>query len=265
MISLTFTKKLATTIAGTVCLALSGAAMAEASTFTRTSPVGGVVPTGVTPVGGIVLDLIGTNDVRVTSQLAASQLFVGFFSGNPGTIGSQSGFGASVTSALGGGLKRAAIRITLADGDTAAGNFDFNDNSLLVNGLNFGNFSNVNAENTNGVGDSTALGFSGGGFRNNQLDTGWFSVLDAALLGSFYSSLLSTQQVVYQLNDADPGENFFDFTQGVDGSLINVGTGPVVQPPTAIPTPALLPGLIGLGWSALRKRKSDSAKDTTEA
>lgn len=33
---------------------------------------------------------------------------------------------------------------------------------------------------------------------------------------------------------------------------------------TAIPTPALLPGLIGLGVAALRKRKAEAAKQTSE-
>src|SRR4051812_14081315 len=55
------------------------------STFTTTSPTGGgqALPSGVTEVGGIVLDLVGTNGVRVVSQLPASSLYVGF--SNDGT------------------------------------------------------------------------------------------------------------------------------------------------------------------------------------
>jgi len=34
--------------------------------------------------------------------------------------------------------------------------------------------------------------------------------------------------------------------------------------PTAVPTPALLPGLIGLGVGVLRKRKAEAAKQTSE-
>ena len=37
------------------------------------------------------------------------------------------------------------------------------------------------------------------------------------------------------------------------------------QPTTAIPTPALLPGLIGLGVAALRKRKAEAAEQANEA
>jgi hypothetical protein len=34
---------------------------------------------------------------------------------------------------------------------------------------------------------------------------------------------------------------------------------------TAVPTPALLPGLIGLGMGVLRKRKREAAEQATEA
>src|SRR6476646_6482132 len=109
--------------------------------FTTTSPTsGGAVPAGVTEIGGLVLDLIGTNGVRVVSELPASQLFVGYsntgtptgFQGNPVTIGIQTGFTPAVLSALGGGIAEAAVRVTLFDGDTASGNFDFNDNTLRL-------------------------------------------------------------------------------------------------------------------------------------
>jgi len=36
---------------------------------------------------------------------------------------------------------------------------------------------------------------------------------------------------------------------------------PYTAPPTAVPTPALLPGLIGLGVAALRKRKAEEADE----
>lgn len=253
--------KLSVALAGAACLTLSFTGVAQAASFTENSPAGGALPTGVSSVGGVVLDLIGANDTRVTTQLAASELFVGFFGSNPGTIGTQSGFNSTVTNALGGGLKKLAVRFTLFDGDTAAGNFDFNDNTLLLNGLTFGNWSNVNAVNTTGTGVETGLGFSGGGFRNNLLDTGWFYSDDSALLSSFFSTLVSNQQVTFQIADVDPFDNFFDFTQGIDSGLINVGTGPVVQPPsTAIPTPALIPGLLGMGVAALRKRKQEGSE-----
>lgn len=123
--------------------------------FTRTSPtVVGIIPDGFTEVGGIVLDMVGSNGVRVTSQLAASALFEGFFDdgtpvefrGEPGTIGIQSGFTTAAIDALGGELSEVAVRITLQDGDTASGDFDFNGNTLLLNDVGIGNFSAVETQ-----------------------------------------------------------------------------------------------------------------------
>ncbi|MEL7226558.1 MAG: PEP-CTERM sorting domain-containing protein [Cyanobacteria bacterium P01_D01_bin.36] len=245
---------------GLACLVLGVSSAAQASTFTKTSLTNGgeLVPAGVSEVGGIVLDLVGTNNNRVTTQLSASSLFSGFASGNPLTIGTQTGFDASVTNALGGGILEAAIRITLDDGDTAVGDFDEDDNSLLLNGIDFGNWSDVIAQNTDNMGNAAASGFSTGGFRNNRLDTGWFFNNDATTLGNFYNSLIATQQVVFGLDDIDPGDNFLDFTQGVDASLVNVGTGPVVTPvnPTGVPEPGVVFGLVVTGIAASLSRKS---------
>lgn len=252
------------------------AGSAHATSFTLTSPTsGGAVASGISPVGGIVLDLIGLNDARVTSQLAANKTFVGYYNGgtpsayngNPGTIGIQTGFDSTVTNALGGGLKQAAIRFTLYDGDTAAGDFDFNDNTLLVNGLNFGNWSSVNSQNTDANGNAGSADFSGGGFRNDTLDTGWFSSSDAALLASFYNSVVNTQQVVYQVNDVDPYDNYYDFTQGISSNFTSVGQGPTVQPPSnAVPEPFTILGSLTAGGIgvALRRKRQQQEKETAK-
>lgn len=222
---------------------------AQASTFTR-----GSLPSGVSEVGGIVLDLTGTNGTRVVTQTAASGLFVG----QPNTqivIGTQSGFTSAVISALGGGISQASVRISLFDGDTAAGDFDFNQNTLLLNNIDFGNFSSVNAENTTGTGVSTSSGFSGGGFRNNTLDTGFFTSTNAPTLSSLFTSL-SSGSIVFGLRDVTPGDNFYDFAQGIDSSLINVGTGPVITPgSTAVPEPFTIVGTLVGATAAYRTRK----------
>ncbi len=124
---------------------------AWATTATRTSPAGGVLPPGVTEIGGIVTDMIGASGVRLVSQLPASSLFVGFsnsgtpasYEGNPLTIGIQSGFTPAILSALGGGVSLMAVRITLDDGDTGPGDFDENQNNLIINGGSVGNFSDI--------------------------------------------------------------------------------------------------------------------------
>jgi hypothetical protein len=168
-------------------------------------------------------------------------------------------------------LQSAAFRFSLFDGDNASGNFDFNDNRLLVNNLDFGNWSTVNAQNTDGTGNAAAAGFSGGGFRNETLDTGWFSSNSASLLTSLFGSLTSTGAITFRIQDSDPGDQFYDFTQGLSVNVINVGQGPVVAPPTVPgggtggtgetvpePTTVALLGLGMLGFAASRRKLAKS-------
>jgi len=231
---------------------------AFATPLTVTSPTGGALPSGVSAVGGIVVDLTGTNGNRVVSQVAASTEFVGWPTVSNLVFGSQTGFNSSVVSALGGGISAASFRVSLYDGDSAPGDFDYNDNTLLVNGIDFGNFSSVATNYTDGTG--TTLYGSGTGFADNILDTGWFSSTDASKLASLYASL-SSGVIDFSLYDVDPGDQYFDFTQGLDSSVINVGSGPVVTPPTtpgaATPEPStfimLGTGLVGAA-AQLRRR-----------
>ncbi len=251
-------------------LLIAASASAWSTPFTSTSPSGFDVTTvGASTVGGIVVDLVGLNDARVISQLSASSLYVGFYDsgtpaayqGNPGTIGIQSGFGDAVTGALGGGLKSAAFRFTLYDGDTASGDFDENDNTLLVNNTNLGDWTAVNAQNTDGSGNPGASGLSGGGFRDSLLDTGWFYSTNAAALASLFAAIDAADSLTFQVNDIDPYDNFYDFTQGLDASVINVGQGPGIIPGGdggSVPEPGIL-GLLGAGlaltWFSRKRSK----------
>ena len=132
-------------------------------------PWGEVVPgwlpfiggTRVRPMAAVVPALTGAAILCVLWTVATARMpFVGFydsgdpagFRGNPGIIGIQSGFTSGITDALGGGLAEVAVRITLFDGDNAAGDFDSNDNTLTLNGYTLGNWSNVSAQTTNASG-----------------------------------------------------------------------------------------------------------------
>ena len=221
----------------------------SATVFTLTSPTsGGLLTPGFTSAGGIIFDAIGLNGNRVTSQTAASSLHVGYANADPQIIGTQTGVGPSAA-LLGGGISQLAIRITLFDGDTAAGNFDFNDNNFFVNGISLGNWSSIQAQTTSP--DGATGGATHAGFLNQELDTGWFFTSDPGTLASIFTSL-TTGSVVYSLNDVDPFDNFYDFTAGVDSSLINVNIPPVVVPNSGtVPDGGSTVSLLALGLLAM--------------
>lgn len=244
-----------------IAAAAASVMVAGAAGATTVSPTSkGALPAAVSVVGGIVADIVGTNGTRVVTQTAASSLFEGFASSNPLAIGTQTGFNAAVTNQLGGGISELSIRITLDDGDSGVNDFDEDENELLLNGVAIGNFSDVVTQRTDSTG--TAIGGTSLGFRNDILDTGFFYTNDATVLASIFASLVSTEELSFELDDVDSGDNYFDFTQGIDSSLVNVGTGPVVTPPPSnvVPLPAagwlLIAGVGGLTAAGRRKKKA---------
>ena len=94
-------------------VAIATAGVAQATTFTRTSPTGEALPSAVSEVGGVVFDAIGINGNRLVTQASASSLFEGYASTNPLTIGVQTGFTPTVLGQLGGGFSEIAVRFTL--------------------------------------------------------------------------------------------------------------------------------------------------------
>lgn len=215
------------------CIILwSTATLANASVITTsTSPTssGDLSSTGISLVGGIVFDFVGLNGNSIVAQLAASDLFRGRVPTNPLTLGTQTGFTIGLLGALGGGLSEVAIRLTLFDGDSSVGDFDFNDNQLLVNGFSIGNFSDVLTWNTSSDGVTSSgqvLGYS-----DAELGTGWFYSDNSSFLSSFFNSLVSTNQVVVSLDDVDPGDNYLDFRQGLDSGLASTSVGAQVANP----------------------------------
>lgn len=190
-----------------------------------TSPTtGGALPAGVTPVGGIVLDLIGLNGVRVLVQLSADQLFAGTFSpdtpgGNPGTIGVLGGLSPQVLAQLGGGLSQMAVRMSIFDADASVGDIDHNENFLTINGIQIGNLSLPATESTSESGELMGAAV---GFQNALLSTGWFHVTDPAVLFEIFGSLVARNGVSFGLHDLDPYDNGYDFSQGLDGSHFEI-------------------------------------------
>ena len=181
-------------------------------------------------------------------------------------IGTQTGFDASIITALGGGLSSASFRFTLFDGDSSENSsgidFDFGDINLQINGIEFGNWTGVTTNTTDSNGNSISASFSPDyGFANQELDTGWFHTTNSSLLSVIFSSL-ATNSILFTLTDNDPGDNFLDFTQGIDQSLINVGSSPVVVPPpnvSEVPVPAALPLMASaLGLFGLAKRRKSA-------
>ena len=113
-----------------------------AQTGIMNSPAGGQLPAEITPIGGITIDLVGKNGTRIVSELAAGSLYNGWSLANT-PIGIATGFTTTLLNALGGGLSKASFRVTLWDGDSASGDFDYQMDTLTVNGVLVDNFSNI--------------------------------------------------------------------------------------------------------------------------
>jgi len=222
-----------------------------ASIYLQSPTAGGTLPGGISVVGGSVADFIGLNGIRIVTQIAASSQYMGSASGNPLTFGTQTGFTPALLANLGGGISELSIRVTLYDGDTAAGNFDYMQNTLLVDGVSLEDFSMVPTTGHDAVGNPN--GPASAGFGDNVLTTGFFYSNNSADLANIYSELQSTGRLTLGINDVDPGDNYYDFTQGINQSFIDVGTPPQVS---SVPEPSGPMGLTLLVTSGafLRRR-----------
>ncbi len=142
------------------------------------------------------------------------------FNGNPFQIAPTTplncGPVVSCSTYLGGGVTRMSVRFTAYDGDAQNGNFDFNDLTLRINGLDIDNWSVIPTQVTNLSG--TTLVSSGVGFGNNTFDTGWFQSTNPAVL----ASVLSKGSLTSTVFDRDPNDNYWDFRQGVDADQSQV-------------------------------------------
>ena len=203
-----------------------------AQTGIMNSPAGGQLPAEITPIGGITIDLVGKNGTRIVSELAAGSLYNGWSLANT-PIGIATGFTTTLLNALGGGLSKASFRVTLWDGDSASGDFDYQMDTLTVNGVLVDNFSNIPTTQTDSTGSTIISTNPAGGFRDSILDTGFFSV-PSSNLSALFSSLQTTGSLQFSLNDATPGDNNLDFTQGIAGRLAYIGYLPGINSPIQV-------------------------------
>lgn len=214
---------------GCLCVLLSVllfALPAFATPNTRVSPDGTALPAVYPEAGGVALILYGANGNIYYQFSEPAGAFSGFqnsgqpraFRGNPFTINTPLTLDCGVQSCpayFGNQIVKMEVRFTALDGDTHSGGFDEDDISLLINGVNIGNWSDVPTENTNL--DGTRLISTQMGFGQNTFDTGWFSTTDAGLL----QGILTTQSIRTQVLDDDPNDNRWNFRLG--NGLANPG------------------------------------------
>jgi uncharacterized repeat protein (TIGR01451 family) len=216
-----------------LAMLMFGAVNVAATTFTMAVPNTSLTLPGTYPqAGGVAIVLEGVNGNVYYQFVNPSTMFVGYqntgapaiWQGNPFQIGPvmvlNCGPVVSCSTYLGGSISRMTVRFTAYDGDNQAGQFDFNDLKLQINGSNFGasngNWSIVPTQNTSL--DGLTLINSNTGYGNNTFDTGWFQSTDSAIL----ANILSTGTITARVLDNDPNDNFWDFARGSDANTATV-------------------------------------------
>ena len=248
---------------------------------TQTSPGIGLLPPAFSVMGGLIIDMVGSNGQRLVQQISAARLFKGWTPAGTNwlTIIADDLTGIDFAGLLGGGLGAANLRITLYDGDSGSpnpvyvaqfgagnfyylrstpqpGDFDFDGGRNLFFGfldvfgtpVNCGYMGETTTYrlNSSDVTIDTFMGFPGvfGETDDNAIYaggpprfpspaymppfavTGWFRVPPASLF-DLYQALLSGVLRV-GIYDISPGDQFFDFTLGLAGDVIDI---PITAPP----------------------------------
>lgn len=144
------------------------------------------------------------------------------------------------------------------------GNFAEGD-ALLFTGFNSGPLSFTFVNSVFGAGaqiQSNAYGLFTAtieAFNNSGLSLGSFSLQGNSSSGpdnsAIFIGVLNDQADIARITFNISNSNSVDFA--INQLDLKSGT-------TAVPTPALLPGLIGLGFGVLRKRKVEATKQTSE-
>lgn len=242
----------------------------------------GPIPVTYPPVGGTMVVLVGTNGNLYYQFVNPSTQFSGFQdSGTPigfrspvrpvpgdPTSGAASNdlfqLGpaqtlncgiVSCTDYFGGSIAEGYVRLTARDGDTCPGttpqdrnganDFDLNNISFLLNGFTVSNLTGPVTQRTTLTG-GTLAGAANGGFENcfrdqptNETSTAWFDIsANTALL----SDILTRGSTVPVIEDTDPNDNAWFFTDGNDAT----GT-PEVAPGITIEKTADVSAYVAVG------------------
>ncbi len=209
-----------------------------ATTFTTTVPGTSItLPTDYPQAGGVAMVYVGVNGNIYYQFSDPAGAFRGFnsnanprqFQGNPFTINSPLQLDCGFTDCrtyFGGDIANMYIRFSAYDGDTQRNGFDEDDISLVLNGFNIGNWSDIQTELTNNSG-TVSQGFTTG-FGNNTFNTGWFETTNQALL----NDILDSGEVTTQVFDRDPNDNFWDFRRGPrlnNAEIVTVAPGYTIE------------------------------------
>jgi len=270
---------------------------------TMTSPGIGLLGPAFAPLGGAIIDVRGLNGFRATAQIAAGRMFKGWVAGYRPSgwplvppvppwkrVADTTFNGPALVGALGGGLSKANLRVTLFDGDSGSPNpvyqtmfgADFNNHALNIpyffatsqpagNDFDGGNNLYFGFEDTSGspvscgymgskttyrldASENTIETYTGfpGCFALTDPDfastphppqymlpvqtgqpagvwpvTGWFSVPDTALAALY--AVLNTGVVRLGIYDVSSGDQYYDFTQGLAGDVVDLPFSPPVS------------------------------------
>ena len=89
---------------------------------TQVSPGIGALGAQFSALGGVIIDVVGANGQRLTAQIPAGSMFKGWPGLGWQPVGNTTFDGATIAAALGGGIVKANLRVTLVDGDCGSPN-----------------------------------------------------------------------------------------------------------------------------------------------
>ncbi len=217
-------------------------ANASLSSVLTTSPTSaGALSNDIPVFGGAVIDIVTADNTRLVNYISRDDLFLGHVNSDRLDFASQQigslFFTADMLDAISSGIIELAIRLSLYDGDNAVGadvisedEYQANKNFLVVNGNEFGNFTDVKTVTSSRKGEEYYDDFESTGFANKKSATGWFYSDDASILESIKDSLFTTSTLGLDfVVRGARSENWLSFRERDASPQTSVQPQPVVQ------------------------------------